>query len=74
MPKHESTLGAHLLGTCRMGNEARRAEVSRERHCRRGSHGRQGRVVLYGPEILKRAQPHATFKFLFNAIHAAGPH
>ena len=32
----------------------------------------KGRVVLYGPEILKRAQPHATFKFLFNAIYAAG--
>ncbi|MEX1181971.1 MAG: M14 metallopeptidase family protein [Gemmatimonadota bacterium] len=32
----------------------------------------RGRVVLYGPEILKRAQPHSTFKFLFNAIYAAG--
>jgi hypothetical protein len=31
----------------------------------------RGRVVLYGPEILKRAQPHPTFKFLFNAIYAA---
>jgi hypothetical protein len=30
----------------------------------------QGRVVLFGPEILQRGQPHATFKFLFNAIYA----
>jgi len=28
----------------------------------------KGRVVMYGPEILFRAQPHGTFKFLFNAI------
>lgn len=28
----------------------------------------KGRVVLYGPEILFRAQPHGTFKLLFNAI------
>src|SRR5262249_43590298 len=28
----------------------------------------QGKVFLFGPEILKRAQPHVTFKFLFNAI------
>jgi hypothetical protein len=28
-----------------------------------------GRVVLFGPEILQRAQPHGTFKLLFNAIH-----
>jgi hypothetical protein len=27
-----------------------------------------GRVVLYGPEILQRAQPHGTFKLLFNAL------
>jgi zinc carboxypeptidase len=31
----------------------------------------QGRVVLFGPEILQRAQPHGTFKFLFNAIYAS---
>jgi hypothetical protein len=30
----------------------------------------RGRVILYGPEILKRAQPHGTFRFLFNAIHS----
>jgi hypothetical protein len=31
-----------------------------------------GRVLLFGPEIIKRAQPHATFKFLFNGIfHSA---
>jgi hypothetical protein len=29
----------------------------------------KGRVVLYGPEILQRAQPHGTFKLLFNAIY-----
>jgi hypothetical protein len=28
----------------------------------------KGRVVLYGPEILQRAQPHGTFKLLFNAL------
>jgi hypothetical protein len=27
-----------------------------------------GRVLLYGPEILHRAQPHGTFKLLFNAL------
>jgi hypothetical protein len=31
----------------------------------------KGRVVLYGPEILQRAQPHGTFKLLFNAIYAS---
>jgi hypothetical protein len=29
----------------------------------------KGRVVMFGPEILKRAQPHGTFKFLFNGIY-----
>ncbi len=28
----------------------------------------QGRVLLYGAEILQRAQPHGTFKLLFNGI------
>jgi Zinc carboxypeptidase len=28
----------------------------------------KGRVVLFGPEVAWRAQPHGTFKFLFNAI------
>jgi hypothetical protein len=29
----------------------------------------QGRALLFGPEILQRAQPHGTFKFLFNGIY-----
>jgi hypothetical protein len=28
----------------------------------------RGRVLLFTPEILQRAQPHGTFKFLFNGI------
>lgn len=28
----------------------------------------KGRLVLYGPEIAFRAQPHGTFKFLFNGL------
>ena len=30
-----------------------------------------GRVVLFGPEIVWRGQPHGTFKFLFNGIYYA---
>jgi hypothetical protein len=29
----------------------------------------KGKLVLYGPEILFRAQPHGTFKLLFNGIY-----
>ncbi|MEX2152075.1 MAG: M14 family metallopeptidase [Gemmatimonadaceae bacterium] len=29
----------------------------------------KGKAIFYGPEILKRAQPHPTFKLLFNAIY-----
>ncbi len=29
----------------------------------------KGRLFLFGPEITFRAQPHGTFKFLFNAIY-----
>ena len=29
----------------------------------------EGKVVLLGPEVAFRAQPHGTFKFLFNAIY-----
>jgi hypothetical protein len=32
----------------------------------------QGKAFVFGPEITFRAQPHGTFKFLFNAIHHAG--
>jgi hypothetical protein len=32
----------------------------------------KGRLFLFGPEITFRAQPHGTFKFLFNGIHLAG--
>jgi hypothetical protein len=32
----------------------------------------KGRLVLFGPRILFRAQPHGTFKFLFNGIVQAG--
>ena len=28
----------------------------------------EGRVYAFGPEITFRAQPHGTFKFLFNGI------
>jgi hypothetical protein len=28
----------------------------------------KGHVLLFGPEIIKRAQPHGTFKLLFNGI------
>ncbi|HKE06162.1 MAG TPA: M14 metallopeptidase family protein, partial [Blastocatellia bacterium] len=28
----------------------------------------KGKAILFGPEILKRAQPHGTFKLLFNGI------
>ena len=31
----------------------------------------RGRVLLFGPEILQRAQPHGTFKLLFNGILAS---
>jgi hypothetical protein len=30
----------------------------------------QGTLYMFGPEILFRAQPHGTFKFLFNGIYA----
>jgi hypothetical protein len=35
----------------------------------------KGRAVLYGAEIIQRAQPHGTFKLLFNALYgsASGP-
>ena len=33
----------------------------------------KGHVILYGGEILQRAQPHGTFKLLFNAIYQYNP-
>lgn len=33
----------------------------------------QGTLVLFGPEITFRAQPHGTFKFLFNGLLRAAP-
>ncbi len=33
----------------------------------------KGRVVLYGPQITQRAQPHGTFKLLFNELYVSGP-
>jgi hypothetical protein len=32
----------------------------------------KGRLVLYGPQVLFRAQPHGNFKLVFNAIVRAG--
>ena len=32
----------------------------------------EGKLFLFGPEITFRAQPHGTFKFLFNGIHLGG--
>jgi hypothetical protein len=29
----------------------------------------RGRVLIFGPDVNFRAQSHATFKFLFNAIY-----
>ncbi|MBI1873071.1 MAG: hypothetical protein HYS05_04170 [Acidobacteria bacterium] len=29
----------------------------------------KGRVFLPGPEVIKRAQPHGTFKLVFNGIY-----
>ena len=31
----------------------------------------KGQVLLFGPEILQRAQPHGTFKLLFNSIFSS---
>ena len=32
----------------------------------------KGKLFIFGPEITFRAQPHGTFKFLFNSIYYAG--
>ncbi len=31
-----------------------------------------GHLYMFGPEVIRRGQPHGTFKFLFNAIYLAG--
>jgi len=33
----------------------------------------KGRAIFLGPEILQRAQPHGTFKLLFNALYQGAP-
>ena len=33
------------------------------------AHVGKGKLFLFGPEITFRAQPHGTFKFLFNGIY-----
>jgi hypothetical protein len=33
----------------------------------------KGRAIFLGPEILQRAQPHPTFKLLFNALYGTAP-
>ena len=33
----------------------------------------KGMLVLFGPEITFRSQPHGTFKFLFNGIYRTPP-
>jgi hypothetical protein len=37
-----------------------------------GAEDHVGKVFGFGPEITFRAQPHGTFRFLFNAITLAG--
>jgi hypothetical protein len=34
----------------------------------------KGRLVMFAPEITFRAQPHGTFKFLFNGIYLGATH
>ena len=34
----------------------------------------KGRLILFAPEITFRAQPHGTFKFLFNGIYLGRVH
>ena len=46
--------------------------ASRRRRGHRQPPVGKGRLVLFGPQILFRGQPHGTFKFLFNAIVGAG--
>jgi hypothetical protein len=60
--------GALLLKSGWIGGEQHLADRLAAAEVRLG----KGRVVLYGFAVQMRAQPHGTFKLLFNAIHAAG--
>ena len=33
----------------------------------------KGKVILFGPEVLQRGQPHGTFKLVFNSLYVANP-
>jgi len=34
----------------------------------------EGKVLIMGPEVTFRGEPHATFKFLFNGVLYSGAH
>ena len=46
--------------------------ISRAARPRSRRRSARARSFAFGPEITFRAQPHGTFKFLFNAIHSVG--
>jgi choline dehydrogenase-like flavoprotein len=68
MPVHESTLGAHLLGTCRMGNDARTSVVDRFHR----AHDVPNLFICDGSSFVTsgRGQPTMTIQAL--AFRAAG--
>ena len=65
---HAASRGSRARRRCAAGG--RGASVISKAAWRRSTRtlGR-GRVLLFGPEITFRAQPHGTFKFLFNGIY-----